>query len=70
MCEFWLREVIFLAHVISNEGIRVDPKKIKVIIDWARPTNFMEVQSFLGLLRCYRRLIENFIEWLDHMPTS
>ena len=33
-CEFWLREVSFLGHIISEEGIRVDPKKIEVIIEW------------------------------------
>ena len=33
-CEFWLREVSFLEHVVSEEEIRVDPKKIEVIIEW------------------------------------
>ena len=33
-CEFWLREVSFLGHIVSEEGIRVDPRKIEVIIEW------------------------------------
>ena len=47
--EFWLREVSFLGHIISEEGIRVDPKKIEVIIEWKPSRNVIEVCSFLGL---------------------
>ena len=46
-CEFWLREVSFLRHIVSEEGIRVDPKKIEVIIDWKPSRNVTEVRSFL-----------------------
>ena len=38
-CEFWLREVFFLRHIVSEEGIRVDPKKIEMIIEWKPPRN-------------------------------
>ena len=48
-CEFWLRSVSFLGHVISDKGIAVDPKKIEAIIEWPRPVNVSEVRSFLGL---------------------
>ena len=47
--EFWLREVSFLRHIVSKEGIRVDPKKIEVIIEWKPPRNVTKVRSFLGL---------------------
>ena len=33
-CEFWLREVTFLGHVVSTEGIKVDPRKIEAILEW------------------------------------
>ena len=59
-CEFWLREVSFLGHIISEEGIRVDPKKIEVIIEWKPPRNVMEVRSFLGLTGYYRRFVKGF----------
>jgi hypothetical protein len=41
--------VIFLGHVISAEGILVDPRKVKAVLKWERPTNVTEIRSFLGL---------------------
>ena len=48
-CEFWLREVSFLGHIVSEEGIRVDPSKIEVILEWKPPRNVTEVRSFMGV---------------------
>ncbi|GMH05046.1 hypothetical protein Nepgr_006886 [Nepenthes gracilis] len=59
-CEFWLEEVGFLGHVISKEGIFVDPKKVEAVVNWNRPTSVTEVRSFLGLAGYYRRFVENF----------
>ncbi|KAG8485711.1 hypothetical protein CXB51_019027 [Gossypium anomalum] len=53
--KFWLREVGFLGHIVSGEGIRVDPSKISAIVDWKPPRNVSEVKSFLGLAGYYRR---------------
>ena len=47
--EFWLDQVAFLGHVVSGEGIQVDPKKIEVVIDWLRPITVTEVRSSLGV---------------------
>jgi hypothetical protein len=52
-CEFWIKEVPFLCHVISLEGIAVDPGKVKEVLDWKEPTSMSEVQSFLGLTGYY-----------------
>ncbi|KAK8594305.1 hypothetical protein V6N13_126114 [Hibiscus sabdariffa] len=54
-CEFWIREVVFLGHVVSSEGIRVDPKKVEAIVNWKQPTSVTEICSFLGLAGYYRR---------------
>ncbi|KAE8661615.1 Detected protein of confused Function [Hibiscus syriacus] len=56
--EIELKEVTFLGHVISSEGIRVDPQKIKAILEWEVPKNVLEVQSFLGLAGYYRRQLK------------
>ncbi|GKC99500.1 putative reverse transcriptase domain-containing protein, partial [Tanacetum coccineum] len=48
-CEFWLREVQFLGHVINDDGIHVDPSKIEDVKNWEAPRTPSEVCSFLGL---------------------
>jgi hypothetical protein len=52
--------VSFLGHVISLEGITVDPGKVRGVLDWKPPTSITQVCSFLGLAGYYRRFIPNF----------
>ena len=59
-CEFWLNQVVFLGHVISKDGITVDPNKIEAVVNWDRPTNVSKVRSFLSLAGYYRRFVEGF----------
>jgi hypothetical protein len=59
-CEFWIKEVPFLGHVISPEGIAVDPDKVNEVLDWKQPMFVSEVRCFLGLAGYYRRFIPNF----------
>jgi hypothetical protein len=50
-CEFWIDEVSFLGHIISNGGISVDPAKVKEIVVWSIPTTVTEIRSFFGTCR-------------------
>ena len=59
-CEFWLRWVTFLGHVVSREVIQVDPKKIEALVNWYPPRNVLEVRGFLCLAGYYRRFVKGF----------
>jgi hypothetical protein len=59
-CEFSLKEVSFLGHIISKGGISVDPSKVKDVLRWNTPQNVLDIRSFLGLTGYYRRFIEGF----------
>jgi hypothetical protein len=59
-CQFRLKEVRFLGHVLSAGGVSVDPSLIKSIMERKAPTNQTEVRSFLGLAEYYRKFVEGF----------
>jgi hypothetical protein len=59
-CIFWLEEIQFLGHILSVNGIVVDPSKVKDILEWKLPTTVHQVRSFLGLAGYYCRFIPNF----------
>jgi hypothetical protein len=66
-CDFWLEEVAFLGHVLTAEGVAVDPAKIEAVKEWEQPHNVTDIHSFLGLAEYYRRFIENFSKIAKHM---
>jgi len=59
-CEFWLDKVHFLGHVVSKEGITVDPTKVEAVEKWPVPKSVTEIRCFLGLAGYYRRFVEGF----------
>jgi hypothetical protein len=60
--KFWLTEVSFLGHVISVEGVSVDPSTVKDVLNWKSPMNASEIQSFLGLAGYYQWFIKDLSE--------
>ena len=64
-CVFLQRQVSFLGHVVSAEGIQTDPEKIAAVRDWPTPTSISELKGFLGLVTYYRRFIPSFSEMAE-----
>jgi hypothetical protein len=68
-CSFYRKQIHYLGHIISKDGIVVDPKKTKEIREWSAPNNVIEVKSFMGLSGYYRIFIEGFSN-IAHSITS
>ena len=49
-----------MGHIVSHEGVKVNPKKIKSMMDWSIPNTMKNLQGFLGLTRYYRKIVWNF----------
>ena len=59
-CHILQREVLFLGHVVSEDGMRPNPRLVESVRDWVAPTSRREVQQFLGLANYYRRFVPMF----------
>jgi hypothetical protein len=59
-CNFWLKEVSFLGHIITDSGISIDPTKVGDVLKWESPQTVKKIRSFLGLARYYSQFIEGF----------
>ena len=59
-CFLLQQKVKYLGHIVSADGVAVDPSKYQVVEDWPVPNNLKEVQSFLGFLNYYRKFIKEF----------
>jgi hypothetical protein len=57
-----MKKVPFLGHIISVEGIAVDPSKVQEVLDWKSPRSVTQIRSFLELAEYYHRFIPNFFK--------
>jgi hypothetical protein len=68
-CDFWLKEVSFLGHIITDGGIAMDPSKVRDVLNRSPPKNVPEIRSFLGLAGYYCRFIEGFSKIVKPLTT-
>ena len=59
-CEFGMTKMIYLGHVIREQGVQVHQEKIQAILDWPISRNVIELRSFLGLYTYYMRFVKGF----------
>ena len=59
-CFFGLKEILWLGHIVSKDGVRLDPAKTKIVAEWPRPTTVKEVQSFLGSANWFRQYMQGY----------
>ena len=59
-CSFAKDEVKYIGHILSKDGIRIDPSKTDVISSWPRPKTYKHIRSFLGITNYYRKFIERY----------
>ena len=59
-CHLFQKELLYLGHIVSADGIRADPKKIQAILEMPEPVDVTTVRSFLGMTGFYRNYVKNF----------
>ena len=60
-CEFEVKETKYLGFILeAGKGIRIDPEKVKAVIEWQAPKSVKGVRSFLGFANFYRKFILQF----------
>jgi hypothetical protein len=59
-CKFYQKEVLFLGHIVSGDGVKVDPAKVQAVKDFPRPADVHHLRSFLGMATYFRKFIDKF----------
>ena len=59
-CELFKTSLLYLGHIVSEDGIRIDPEKIEAVLQWPVPLTVTDVRSFLGLTNYYRRFLKGY----------
>ena len=68
-CFFGVQEVEYLGHIVSHEGVKIDPNRIKAIKEWKFPTTIKKLRGFLGLTGCYHKFFKNYGRISTPIPT-
>ena len=68
-CEFLCKEVGFLGHIITPEGIKPNPNKVEAIRTWPLPRNQKELRGFLGTIGYYRRFLKDLAKVVKPLTT-
>ena len=63
-CEFGMKEMLYLGHIISTEGVQIHMEKIRAILDWPTPKTVTELKGFLGVCTYYRRYVKGFSQFV------
>ena len=66
-CEFGKTELLYLGHIVGQDGVRVDGEKVDAITKWPKPATRKDLRSFMGLAGYYRKFIEKFAHRLRPM---
>ena len=59
-CEYFKKRIKYLGHIVSEEGVSTDPKKVEAVLNWPVPETVYDVRAFLGFVGYYRRFIKSF----------
>ena len=61
-CNLFQKEITYLAHDVSAEGIRPSKAGLKAVAEFLKPTNYTQIRAFLGLVGHYRQFIKGFLK--------
>ncbi|XP_041004073.1 uncharacterized mitochondrial protein AtMg00860-like [Juglans microcarpa x Juglans regia] len=59
-CSFWCKEITYIGHLISAQGARADPDKLKAMVEWPLPNSLKAFRGFLGLTGYYHKIITGY----------
>lgn len=59
-CEFGKTSLVYLGHVVGGGELKIDPSKVKAIVDWPKLANVSKVRRFFGVAQYWRNFISNF----------